>query len=107
MTKPVFYPSLTYDYACKLAKEWNAIDHLSEFVGIVVGFNVPPDFLNKYEQLVTGEYETKDLWVTVAELYMLNQVIEGRITVYKVYLGDGYAGEKFTPQELNDEAFLI
>ncbi len=107
LTKPVFYPSLTYDYACKLARDWNAIDHLSEFTGIVVGFNVPPDFLDKYDKLIDMECDTKDLWVTVAELYTLNQVIEGRITVYEIYFGEGYEGEKFSPQELNDEAFLI
>ncbi len=107
LTQPIFYPAFTFDYACKLAKEWNAIDHMSEFAGYVVGFDVPPDFLQKYEEIMHGEYEPRDLWVCVEDLYALNQAISGRIKVYEVYYGDSYIGERYTPQDLNEESFLV
>ena len=107
LMKPIFYPSLSFDYACKLAKEWNAIDHLSEYVGLVVGFKVPPDFLDNYEKMLQGEYVPGDLWVTVAELYRMNQVIDGRISVYEVFYGSEYQGEEYSPQDMNEDSFLI
>ena len=107
LTKPIFYPSMSFDYACRLAREWNAIDHLSEFMGLVVGFNVPPDFLDSYERLMQGEYEPRDLWVTVDELYQLNRVIEGRINICEVFYGKGYKGEQYSPQDMNEDSFLI
>lgn len=106
LTKPVFYPALGYEYACRLAKEWNAIDHMSEYVGIVAGFNVHPEFLRKYDEIMEGDYDPGSLWVSVDELYALNQAIIGRMNIYEVYYGEKYQGEKYTPQDYNEESFL-
>ncbi len=106
LTKPIFYPALSYEYACKLAREWNTIDHMSEYTGLVVGFNVEPDFLCEYQQKLESAAEPGELWVDVESLCRFNQLIQGRITVYEVYYGEEYTGIKYTPQDLNEEAFL-
>ena len=106
LTKAIFYPALGFDYACRLAQEWNAIDHLSEYTGLVIGFNVPPLFLEKYDKIMKSECEPRDLWITVEELYEMNQAIQGRISIYEVYYGEEYRGVKYTPQDFNEESFL-
>jgi hypothetical protein len=43
--QPFFYPVLTESYATQIARDWNAEDERSQFVGHVLRFKVRAEFL--------------------------------------------------------------
>lgn len=107
LMQPIFYPSFTFDYACKLAKEWNTIDSLSEYVGLVVAFDVPPTFFSEYQQLLESECDPNELWLPPEQLYTINSSIMGKIRVTEIFYGAEYSGDKYSTEQLNEPSFLI
>ena len=52
--QPFFYPVLNEEYATQIARDWNTKDERSDFVGYVLRFEVPAEFLRRYEIHVVG-----------------------------------------------------
>jgi hypothetical protein len=46
--QPIFYPVLTEEYATKIARDWNAKDPVSGFVGYVLRFEVASEALERW-----------------------------------------------------------
>jgi hypothetical protein len=83
--QPIFYPVLTKEYAVEIARDWNAKDAVSGFVGYVTQFNVVTDFLARYPVQVVGARRHQELWVPAEELEELNRHIVGVIEVISEY----------------------
>lgn len=79
--QPFFYPVLHEEYATQIARDWNAKDESSGFVGYVLRFNVQTEFLQQYEIQVVGSSIHREYWIPARELANLNANILGNIEV--------------------------
>jgi hypothetical protein len=91
--QPIFYPVLTLDYARKIAREWNAIDAFSGYIGFVTRFELEEQFAARYRVQQAGGRAHQELWVPADDLAELNRHIIGRISVIESYPGPKYMGE--------------
>lgn len=107
LTANVFYPTLQFAYACKLASDLNTRNEFAEYVGLVVAFDVPPETFAQYDEFANIDEVIADkLWIPAAEIMTMNQTISGLLRVVETFYGVTYNDEKFTPQELNEVGFL-
>jgi hypothetical protein len=90
--QPVFYPVLTLEYARKIARDWNAVDAFSGYVGFVTRFEISEDCARRYPVQVAGGTRHEEIWVPAEELAELNRNIVGRIVVVESYPGTKFAG---------------
>jgi hypothetical protein len=77
--QPIFYPVLNEDYATKIARDWNAKDPASGYVGYVLFFEVDADYVSRYERHRVGGAGIDELWVPAEQLDEFNDHIVGRI----------------------------
>ena len=85
--QPVFYPVMNTEYAEQIAKQWNTGDEFSGYVGHVLSFDLPEEFIKKYPvQNVGGEIHN-ELWVPANELEEFNNNIVGLIRVINSFYG--------------------
>ena len=77
--QPIFYPVLNEQYATKIARDWNARDPTSGFVGYVLRFEVERPYVDRFEVQRVGGRAIEELWVPAAELDEFNRHIVGRI----------------------------
>lgn len=86
-SQPYFYPVTSEEYACKIAKNWNA---KNEGVGYVLEFYVNKDFLNKYPIQTVGGQAHQEYWIPAEDLDDFNNNLKGKIydiyTFYKWYV---------------------
>ena len=94
--QPIFYPVLNEDYASQIASEWNTKDKVSDYVGIVLEFEVNDDYASQFDVKVVGNSKHQELWIPAEDLDEFNKNIIGKIKVVKVYYGDNYTGSKIT-----------
>jgi hypothetical protein len=74
--------------------EWNKNDEFSGFVGHVTAFDLPEDYLAKFEvQNVGGEIHN-ELWVMAEQLEEFNSMIVGEIRLVKTFYGEKYKNKK-------------
>ncbi|QQO09170.1 hypothetical protein [Breznakiella homolactica] len=92
--QPIFYPVLNYEYAEKIAREWNTADEASDFAGIVTKFEAEDTYIQKFEKHLAGSSLCEELWVPAEELEEFNSHIIGTITVVSVFYGEKYSQEK-------------
>ncbi len=92
--QPIFYPVLDYDYACKIAEDWNTNDDANGNVGYVTQFEVSETYLKKFEVQNVGGHNHNELWIPAEELEQFNSMIQGEIKVIKAFYGDLYVGDK-------------
>lgn len=92
--QPIFYPVLDYDYACKIAAEWNTQDDENGNVGYVTAFDIPEDYFETFEVQNVGGMNHNELWVPAAELESFNRMIAGEIRVVKAFYGEKFQGEQ-------------
>lgn len=92
--QPIFYPVLDYDYACKIAAEWNTQDDENGNVGYVTAFDIPEDYFETFEVQNVGGMNHNELWVPAAELESFNRMIAGEIRVVKAFYGEKFHGEQ-------------
>jgi len=87
--QPIFYPVLTEEYATKIARDWNAKDVVSGFVGYVLRFEVASEAFDRWppQQGAPGEV-FRELWVPAESLDDFNALIFGEIAVLAEYRGD-------------------
>lgn len=88
--QPIFYPVLNQEYAGQIAEKWNTKDEFSGYCGIVTRFNLPTDYLQKYEVHNVGGFIHNELWVPSEELSEFNRNIIGRIGILKVFRGESF-----------------
>ncbi|NDV93914.1 ADP-ribosylation/crystallin J1 [Dysgonomonas sp. 521] len=88
--QPIFYPVLNQDYAEQIAEKWNTKDEFSGYCGIVTKFDLPTDYLQKYEVHNVGGFMHNELWVPAEELDGFNNRIIGQIEIVKVFTGEGF-----------------
>src|SRR5439155_378844 len=79
--QPIFYPVTTFDYAERIARDWNTKDAASGFAGYVTRFHVRADFLPRYPLQTVGGRLNQEYWVPAEELEEFNRNIVGLIDV--------------------------
>lgn len=80
--QPIFYPVLNYDYAKKIAKDWNAVQ---DGVGHAVCFQVYASFLDKYEVHTVGSSMHQEYWIPAEDLEDFNDAIATHISLLCTY----------------------
>jgi len=88
--QPIFYPVLNQEYAEQIAEKWNTKDEFSGYCGIVTRFDLPTDFLQKYEVHNVGGFIHNELWVPSENLNEFNSQIIGQIKIVKVFIGTSF-----------------
>ncbi|HLZ40182.1 MAG TPA: hypothetical protein VKQ11_04430 [Candidatus Sulfotelmatobacter sp.] len=83
--QPIFYPVLSEEYATQIARDWNTKDEASGHEGYVLKFDVPADFLSRYDVHVVGDSRHQEYWIPANELEELNRNIVGKITVLREF----------------------
>jgi hypothetical protein len=92
--QPIFYPVLNFEYAAQIAQQWNTNDAASGYMGAVTRFELPAEYLARFEAQVVGHSTHQELWIPAEELDNFNQQITGQIEVISAYYGDLFRGEK-------------
>jgi hypothetical protein len=90
--QPIFYPVLGEEYAAKIARDWNAKDAASGFIGHVLRFEVDAAFVAQFDVHRVGGAGIDELWIPAERLDEFNDHIVGSITVTASYAGDSLAG---------------
>jgi hypothetical protein len=93
--QPIFYPVTNIEYAISIALNWNAPDEKCGYVGLVMEFELPTEYLKKFKEQVVGNNYCRELWVPAEDLAEFNSKIQGPIRLSKAFYGDKYCGERF------------
>ncbi len=88
--QPIFYPVLNQEYAEQIANDWNTKDEFSGYLGAVTSFQLPTEFLDKYEVQNVGAFGHDELWVPAEELEEFNANIVGGIEVVSAFFGSEF-----------------
>jgi hypothetical protein len=80
--QPIFYPVLNWDYATRIARDWNV---KASGVGYVTRFNVRQDFLDAHEVHHVGGETILEYWIPSEDLEALNDNIVGQIEVMEEF----------------------
>ena len=80
--QPIFYPVTTFDYAVKIARDWNVPASGS---GFVTEFNVATEYLASYKVKQAGGREHEEYWIPAEDLPTFNKAIVGHIRVVKSF----------------------
>jgi hypothetical protein len=80
--QPIFYPVTTFDYAVKIARDWNVPASGS---GFVTEFDVSADYLGNYPIEQAGGREHEEYWIPAEDLPKFNRAIIGHIRVVKSF----------------------
>jgi hypothetical protein len=91
--QPIFYPVLNLEYAVQIAREWNARDEASGYIGFVTRFELEDEFARKFPARTVGARGHQELWVPAGELPELNRHIRGVIEVEAAFPGPHFGGE--------------
>ena len=83
--QPIFYPVLSFDYAEKIARDWNSVRQNHDFVGYVVAFEIDNSYVSQFPVQIAGGSECKELWVPGDELETFNQHIISAIEIVAEY----------------------
>lgn len=83
--QPLFYPVLTFDYAEKIARDWNSTGPAPDNFGYVTRFEIDTATAARYPAQDAGGREHQELWVPADELECFNQGIVGLIEVVATY----------------------
>ena len=83
--QPIFYPVLNFEYAEKIARDWNSTDAGHNYQGYVVAFQISSICAAKYPVQVAGGRDIKELWVPAEELDYFNNNIVSKIDVVATY----------------------
>ncbi len=84
--QPIFYPVMSFDYAEKIARDWNSSRADHNFVGFVVYFKLNDGYAARFQPQIAGGGSLKELWVPAEELAAFNDNIDGRIGVAAAYI---------------------
>lgn len=92
--QPIFYPVITREYAQKIARDWNTkdVEERPNCAGFVVAFDMPVEYLERFEVHTVGSTLHRELWIPAEDLLEFNQQIIGKIRVLDAYYGENYHG---------------
>lgn len=90
--QPIFYPVLTFEYAEKIARDWNSVRENHNFVGLVVRFGIDDAYPTRFQAQNVGEHNCQELWVPAEQLDEFNQYVIGAIDVVAEYRNGAYVG---------------
>ena len=79
--QPIFYPVLNREYAEQIARDWNANDPSTGYLGFVTRFQVDSAYLAKFEAKQVGAAIHLEYWIPAEELAEFNGKIMGLIEV--------------------------
>lgn len=79
--QPIFYPVLNEEYAAQIARDWNAKNADTGYMGYVTRFQVRADFLSRYSVQTVGNSTHQEYWIPAEDLPEFNQNIVGLIEV--------------------------
>jgi len=88
-SQPIFYPVLTFEYAERIAKDWNVRD---SGYGAVTTCWVRRTFLDRFEVKQVGGPTALEYWIPSDELEAFNHNIVGGIHVVREYGSGSGAG---------------
>ncbi|MGB6771231.1 MAG: hypothetical protein WBF51_04425 [Candidatus Dormiibacterota bacterium] len=77
--------SLTFEYASKIARDWNTKDAASGYVGFVARFWVDTEFLSRYDVHQVGDRTRTEYWIPAGDLDEFNSHIVGPIEFVAKY----------------------
>ncbi len=80
--QPIFYPVANEAYANQISKEWNVTAY---GVGYVVAFDLPANFLSKYNIENVGGEIHNEYWIPSGELEEMNENILGAIKLINTF----------------------
>lgn len=83
--QPIFYPVTTFDYAEKIARDWNSVGSPPDNVGYVTRFEISPEMAKRYPIEQAGGKAHEELWVPAEDLEAFNNEIVGKIEVVAQY----------------------
>lgn len=92
--QPIFYPVMNEDYATQIARDWNTKDIASDYAGFVTAFDLPADYLARFEIHTVGNKQHQELWVPAEQLDDFNAQITGPIRVLSAFYGDNFSSER-------------
>jgi hypothetical protein len=87
--QPIFYPVANEAYAVQIARDWNAKDAASGYVGYVTRFRVRGDFLARYPIETAGARQHQEYWIPAEEMDAFNAALVGPIEVVAEFRGEG------------------
>lgn len=93
-SQPIFYPVLTKEYARDIASKWNTQDKNSGYAGYITSFNMPKEYIDKFEVHTVGNDTHKEIWVNSSDLDKWNRNIIGDILIEEAFYGEQYTGNK-------------
>ncbi len=83
--QPIFYPVTTFEYAEKIARDWNSTRSKPDNFGFVTMVEVSDAISAKYPIKDAGGRSHQELWVPSLELEEFNASIIGEIEVVAIY----------------------
>lgn len=83
--QPIFYPVLTFEYAEKIARDWNSTRPSPDNFGYVARFEINQATASRYPVQIAGGRDHQELWVPADELDCFNKGIVGLIEVIASY----------------------
>lgn len=83
--QPIFYPVTTFEYAEKIARDWNSVGAAPNNVGYVTRFEITDELAAQYPIQVAGGRAHEELWVPAEDLPAFNDGIVGQIAVVACY----------------------
>ena len=83
--QPIFYPVLTFEYAEKIARDWNSTREDHEFQGYVTAFDLANHYARQFTPQPAGGSNHMELWIPAEDLPTLNENLIGEITVAARY----------------------
>ena len=79
--QPIFYPVLNEEYASQIARDWNAANADTGYIGYVTRFQVRADFLSRYSIKTVGGSIHQEYWIPAQDLAQFNRNIVGLIEI--------------------------
>ncbi|HEX8234596.1 MAG TPA: hypothetical protein VF600_01450 [Abditibacteriaceae bacterium] len=98
LEQPIFYPVLNFEYAARIAGEWNTTS--GSFAGFVTKFEVDDEYARCFDVQVVGDRTHQELWVPAEDLEEFNRHIVGSITVEEAFYGKQFVGDIDTETNL-------
>jgi hypothetical protein len=86
--QPFFYPVMNEEYAAQIARDWNAKDKETGYLGYVTKFRVESAFLARYEPKTVGAAMHQEYWIPAEDLDEFNRNIVGLIEVIAEFKGE-------------------
>lgn len=83
--QPIFYPVTTFDYAEKIARDWNAVGQGEQRYGFVTEFDIDGATAARYPIQEAGGQDHRELWVPAEDLEAFNAGIVGPIRLIAAY----------------------